>query len=211
MVTEMAINTYEEMNELEIDTLKEIGSIGTGNAATALSGILNTKIEMSLPEVELLGFNEAMYAMGDPEDLVAAVLVELSGDIEGVMLFILTQEFADEVLKRMLGREGVDFFSLDEIDISALTETGNIMISSYINALASLTNVNVTLSVPQMSVNMLGGILSIPMATMGYYSDKLMMINAGFRLEGKELKSDMILLPDVESLNMLMKKLGVDS
>ena len=128
------------------------------------------------------------------------------------MLFILTQEFADEVLKRMLGREGVDFFSLDEIDISALTETGNIMISSYINALASLTNVNVTLSVPRnLSVNMLGGILSIPMATMGYYSDKLMMINAGFRLEGKELKSDMILLPDVESLNMLMKKLGVDS
>ena len=72
MVTEMAINTYEEMNELEIDTLKEIGSIGNGNAATALSGILNTKVEMSLPEVELLGFNEAMYAMGDPEDLVAA-------------------------------------------------------------------------------------------------------------------------------------------
>ncbi len=207
----MAINTYEEMNELEIDTLKELGSIGNGNAATALSGILNTKIEMSLPEVELLDFNDALYSMGNPEDVVAAVLVQMSGDIEGVMLFILTQEFADEVLKRMLGKAEADFLALDEIDISALTETGNIMISSYINALASLTNVNVTLSVPQMSVNMLGGILSLPMATMGYYSDQLMMINAGFKLEGKELKSDMLLLPDVESLNVLMKKLGVDS
>lgn len=206
----MAINKYEEMNEMERDVIREIGSIGNGNAATALSSMLEAKVKMTLPEVNILEFNAAMNHLGDPEDVVAAILVEMSGEIQGIMLFILTQDFADEILKRMLGKDIVDFLALDEIDTSVLTEIGNIMISSYINALSSLTNVNVVLSVPQLVVNMLGGILSLPMATMGINSDRIMMITGEFKIDGRELNSDMLLLPDVDSLNVLMKKLGVE-
>ena len=53
----MAIKTYEEMNELGLDILKEIGTIGGGNAATALSSMLNAKVNMSMPAVKVLGFN----------------------------------------------------------------------------------------------------------------------------------------------------------
>lgn len=126
------------------------------------------------------------------------------------MLFILTKEFSDEVLKKMMGKTDVDFLALDEIDTSVLTEIGNIVISSYITALSSLTNVQVELSVPQLAVNMLGGILSLPMAMMGQHSDRIMMINGKFKIDGRELESDMLLLPDVHSLNVLMEKLGVD-
>ncbi len=206
----MAINKYEEMNEMERDVIREIGSIGNGNAATALSSMLEAKVKMTLPEVNILEFNAAMNHLGDPEDVVAAILVEMSGEIQGIMLFILTQDFADEILKRMLGKDTVDFLALDEIDTSVLTEIGNIMISSYINALSSLTNVNVVLSVPQLAVNMLGGILSLPMATMGINSDRIMMITGEFKIDGRELNSDILLLPDVDSLNVLMKKLGVE-
>ena len=100
----MGIKTYEEMNELEIDILKEIGSIGGGNAATALSSMLNAKVNMSLPKVEILDFNEALVNVGDPEEVVAAILVEMSGELSGIMLFILTKEFSDEILFRMLGK-----------------------------------------------------------------------------------------------------------
>lgn len=206
----MAINRYEEINETEIDIIKEIGSIGNGNAATALSSLLDTKVTMSLPEVSIMEFNAALHHLGNPESVVAAVLVEMSGEIEGIMLFILTKEFADEVLKRMLGKAEADFLNLNGIDTSVLQEVGNIMISSYINALSSLTNVHVSLSVPQLAVNMLGGILSLPMAAMGFESDRMMMITGEFKVDGKELNSDMLLLPNVESLNVLMKKLGVD-
>ncbi len=206
----MAISKYEEMNEMERDVIREIGSIGNGNAATALSSMLEAGVKMTLPEVNILEFNAAMNHLGDPEDVVAAILVEMSGEIQGIMLFILTQDFADEILKRMLGKDTVDFLALDEIDTSVLTEIGNIMISSYINALSSLTNVNVVLSVPQLAVNMLGGILSLPMATMGINSDRIMMITGEFKIDGRELNSDMLLLPDVDSLNVLMKKLGVE-
>ncbi len=206
----MAIKTYEEMNELEIDILKEIGSIGGGNAATALSSILGAKVNMALPGVEILGFNEALDHLGDPEELVAAIFVEMSGELSGIMLFVLTKEFSDEIMFRMLGKTNTDFLALEEIDSSALIEIGNIVISSYITAMSSLTGVDVELSVPQLAVNMLGGIMSVPIAMMGQHSDRIMMITGEFKIDGKALNSNMLLLPDVESLNVLMKKLGVE-
>ena len=206
----MAISKYEEMGALEFDILKEIGSIGGGNAATALSSMLNAKVNMSMPAVKVLGFNPALNLLGDPEELVAAIFVEMSGELEGVMLFILTKEFADEIVQRMLGKGSVDMLELDEIDASVLTEIGNIVISSYITAMSSLANVEVELSVPQFTANMLGGILSVPIAVMGQHSDRIMMITGEFRIDGKALNSNMLLLPDVKSLNVLMKKLGVE-
>lgn len=205
----MAINKYEEMNEMELDILKEIGSIGGGNAATALSSMLNAKVNMALPQVEILGFNEAIDRLGDPEEVVAAVLVEMSGEIQGIMLFLVPQNFSDEVVFRMLGKTSAPLLELEEIDTSVLTEIGNIVISSYITALSSLTGVNVELSVPQLTVNMLGGIMSLPIAMMGQHSDKIMMVTGDFKIDEKALNSSMLLLPDVASLNILMKKLGV--
>ncbi len=205
----MAINKYEEMNEMELDILKEIGSIGGGNAATALSSMLNAKVNMALPQVEILGFNEAIDRLGDPEEVVAAVLVEMSGEIQGIMLFLVPQNFSDEVVFRMLGKANAPLLELEEIDTSVLTEIGNIVISSYITALSSLTGVNVELSVPQLTVNMMGGIMSLPIAMMGQHSDKIMMVTGDFKINDKALNSSMLLLPDVESLNILMKKLGV--
>lgn len=206
----MAINKYEEMNEIGLDMLKEIGSIGGGNAATALSSMLNAKVNMALPRVEILEFNEALGRLGDPESLIAAVLVEMSGEVHGIMLFTVPQEFSDEVLFRMLGKTSVPLLEMEEIDSSVLTEIGNIVISSYVTALSSLTNVEVELSVPQFTVNMLGGVMSLPMAMMGQYSDRIMMVTGEFKIDGKALDSGLLLLPNVESLNILMKKLGVD-
>lgn len=205
----MAIQKYEEMGALAIDMLREIGSIGGGNAATALSSMLNAKVNMALPEVKILGFNAAIHHLGHPEEMVAAIFVEMSGELNGVMLFVLTQDFSDAILQKMLGKHSVDFFALEEIDTSVLTEIGNIVISSYITAMASLCNVEVDLSVPQFTVNMQGGIMSVPIAMMGQHSDRIMMITGKFKIDGKALDSNMLLLPDVESLNVLMKKLGV--
>ena len=206
----MAIKAYEEMNELGLDILKEIGTIGGGNAATALSSMLNSQVTMAVPSVKILDYNAALGSLGDPEELVAAIFVEMSGELSGIMLLILTKEFSDEVLFRMLGKVDSDFLELEEIDSSVLMETGNIVISSYITAMASLTNVNVELSVPQLAINMVGGIMSAPMSLMGQHSDRIMMITGQFTIDGKALDSEMLLLPDVESLNVLMKKLGVE-
>ena len=205
----MAISRYEEMNDMKLDIFKEMGSIGGGNAATALSSMLNARVSMALPRAEILEFNDALARLGDPEIVIAGVLVELTGEIQGIMLFIIPEEFSDEVLFRMLGKTTA-LLELDEIESSVLTEIGNIVISSYVTALSSLAGVEVELSVPQLAVNMLGGIMSLPMAMMGQQSDRIMMVTGEFNIDDKALNSGMLLLPDVESLNILMKKLGVD-
>ena len=206
----MAISRYEEMNDMKLDIFKEMGSIGGGNAATALSSMLNARVSMALPRAEILEFNDALARLGDPEIVIAGVLVELTGEIQGIMLFIIPEEFSDEVLFRMLGKTRTALLELDEIESSVLTEIGNIVISSYVTALSALAGVEVELSVPQLAVNMLGGIMSLPMAMMGQQSDRIMMVTGEFNIDDKALNSGMLLLPNVESLNILMKKLGVD-
>lgn len=205
----MKIKKYDEMNLLEMDVIQEIGSIGTGNAATALSSVLNQEVKMTIPAVHVLGYNEALHQLGEPEEIVAAVLKKMSGEINGIMLFILKMDFINVVLERLLGRVIEDFSELTVIELSAMEEIGNIVISSYITALSGLTGVEIQLSVPDIAVNMLGGILSVPMVEFGYETDKLLIINGKFIIGGKVLNSDILMLPDIPSLNGLMEKLGV--
>jgi chemotaxis protein CheC len=205
----MKITRYDEMNGLGLDLIREIGSIGTGNSATALSSMLNKTVRMTLPNVQILGYNEAIKSLGDPEEIVAAVLVKMTGEINGLMLFILKMDFINEVLSSVMQQEIEDYYQLNVLETSALEEIGNIIISSYVNAMSTLSEVTINLSVPDIAVNMLGGILSVPMVEFGYQTDKMMMISGQFIIGGKVLHSDLLMMPDIMSLNFLMEKLGI--
>lgn len=205
----MKIAHYEDMNLQELDVMREIGSIGTSHAATALSKLLQKEIRISIPQVNILGYEEAVNRIGNAEEIVAATLVKMSGDISGVMLFLFNIDFANTVLGKLLGEEFSDFESMSEMEYSALTEIGNIIICSYINAFSQLVHVNIELSVPSSTVNMLGGILTVPIVEYGYESDRLMYCNADFVMNGKKLSDWLLMLPDIESLNYIMQKLGV--
>ena len=206
----MAIYRYEELGENQMDVFREIGSIGNGNAITALSGILSEKISMELPEVNILEFNMAQNKIGDAEEIVGAVLVEMSGELSGLMMLILKRDFIKTMIKKVLSYEKENLLDMEEMEESLLIEVGISCFSSYISALSSLTNIQIHLSVPQFAVNMLGGILSMPMAMMGIESDQIMMITGAFSIGGEEMDSNILLLPDIRSLNVLMKKLGVE-
>lgn len=207
----MTIKSYDDMDTFKMDVLKEIGSIGTGNAATALSQMLNLKIHMSLPEVKIMDYNKAIRDLGGAETVVMGVLVQLSGEINGMILYLQDLQFIQSVLKNVVQEEITDYADLKEMESSALLEIGNIIISSYTNAISALTGISIHLSVPVTSINMLGGILSVPMVEYGYQTDKLMTIGGTFTCDGEEVHSNLILLPDIPSLDFLMKKLGVES
>lgn len=203
----MRIARYEDMDETAKDMMREIGSIGTGNAATALSSLLKAEVKMSVPDVEILGFNEAVNSLGHPEDLVSGVLVEMTGDVSGAMLFLMKMDFINEVLGCVLQESISGYEQMGEMEISAATEVGNIIISSYILSLSKLADMEISLSVPGFSVNMLGGIMMVPMAEFGYVSDKLMMITGRCIIGGKHVESNLLMLPDIQSLNYLMDRL----
>ena len=205
----MEIKNYNELSSLEIDTLREIGSIGTGNAASALSTMLNREVRITLPEVRIMGYNEAIEWIGGPEAITAGVLVHISGQITGVMLATQSLEFINLVLESMLSQGIEDYSQLGELERSALVEIGNIMISTFINALSGLADISVELTVPSLTVDMQGAILAVPMAEYGGQTDYLMTIGGNFICEGREVPCRLLLSPDIRSLNFLLRKLGV--
>jgi len=205
----MDIKNYDELTFLEIDTLREIGSIGTGNAATALSEMLNKTVRITLPEVRIMGYNEAIEWIGGPEAITAGVLVKISGQMNGLMLSVQSLEFVNLVLNSMLDEDIHDYDELKELEKSALIEIGNIMISTFINALTGLADISLELTVPCLTVDMQGAILAVPMAEYGGQTDYLMTIGGNFICDDKEVPCRLLLSPDIRSLNFLLRKLGV--
>ena len=205
----MTIKNYEQMSSLEIDTLREIGSIGTGNAATALSQMLGKEVRITLPEVRIMGYNEAIEWIGGPEAVTAGVLVKMSGDMGGIMLSVQKLELVNIILETMLGKGIQSYEELAELEQSALIEIGNIMISAFVTALSGLAGINVNLTVPAFAVDMQGAILTVPMAEYGGMSDYLMTIGGNFVCNGQEIPSHLLLSPDLRSLDFLLRKLGV--
>ena len=203
------LKSYEDMNLQELDVMKEISSIGTSHAATSLSKLLQKEVRSSIPEVSVLSYEETVDRMGNIEELVAATLVQMSNEVNGLMLFVFKLDMANVVLEKLIGRKYESFEEMDELDYSALEEVGNIIICSYVNAFAQLVDVGIDLSVPSSTVNMLGGVLTVPIAEYGYETDKLMYINAEFIMDGTKLSDGLLMLPDIESLNNILVKLGV--
>ena len=201
------IKTFDELSSLEIDTLREIGSIGTGNAA--LSPLLKREVRITLPEVRIMGYNEAIEWIGGPEAVTAGVLVRMSGQMNGIMLSVQQLEFVNLVLESMVGTRISGYEELDDMGRSALVEVGNITISTFINALSGLSDISLELTVPAFAVDMQGAILAVPMAEYGGTSDYLMTIGGNFVCDNKQVPCRLLLSPDIRSLNFLLKKLGV--
>ena len=207
----MTIKSYDELNFLELDALKEIGSIGTGNAATSLSSLIGRTVRIQQPEVRIMGYNEAIEWIGGPEPITAGVLVGMSGQLSGIMLSVQQLDFVNLVLESMMDQHIEDYVELDEIGRSALTEVGNIMISTFINALSGLTDLEIELTVPAFTVDMQGAIMTVPMAEYGGQSNYIMTIGGNFICNGKEIPCRLLLSPDIRSLNFLLRRLGVNS
>lgn len=202
-------HNYDELSPIAIDCLKEIGNIGSGSAASALSEMLGKNVEMRVPDVKVLDYQRVIDEMGGPEKIITGILVNLDGDISGIIMFLLEDSFAKVVLNTFLGKEDVRVAELDETDISVIKEMGNIMAGSYLQALSKLTELTIDMSVPSMTVDMMGAIMSVPIITFAEIGDKVLYINDGFVIDGVDIKSNIILIPDMRSLDTLMKKLGV--
>ena len=206
----MALNNFTDLNAMHMDVLREIGNIGSGNSATSLSQILSSEIDIGVPVVRDLEYNEVIDLLGGPEQVVIGLLVRLSGDIKGMMMYLLKENFANKVTTTFYGKKTENVLTLDEMDRSAICEMGNIMASAYVNAIAQLTGLFIDLSVPAFCADMVGAIMSVPAVEFAEVSDKVIYIDDKFQVSDDEIRSNMILIPEMESLELLFSKLGVE-
>lgn len=200
--------SIEELNSLQIDVLREIGNIGAGNAATALSKMISKRIDMDVPKVNITEFKNVAELVGGPEVEVVGIYFKVTGDITGSIMFLLEKKSAKLLTNLLMGKldEGLD---LDEMDVSALQEVGNILAGSYLSSLSTLTNLQLIVSVPSLAMDMAGAILSVPIILFGQVGDKVMLIETDFNEGTNHVKGNFFLIPDEESFEVLLKSLGV--
>ena len=194
------------LNSRMIDILTEISNIGSGNAVTALANMLSKKVSMTVPRVRIMEFKDVAEILGGEEELVVGIYLELKDDVAGNIMFILDKSSALNLTNMLLNRKDHE---LDEIAISALSEVGNIISSSYVNSLSMLTGLKITVSVPSLAVDMAGAILSVPAIQFGLIADQVLFIETVFE-EGENLvRGNLFLIPEMDSFEKILSKLGV--
>lgn len=204
---------YGEFSDVQIDVLKELGNIGSGNAATALATMMGKTIDMKVPAVRMYQYSELADLLGGPENLIVGILIDVVGDLEGTIMFLLEKSFTHEVINTLLGSAVEDFSQLSEMDLSVIQEIGNILSASYINSIASLTALNINISVPAIAVDMAGAILSVPAVKYGGIGDSVLVIEGAFLdvdNDNSAVSTKLILILEEASLNLLMERLGVN-
>lgn len=204
----MSKMSLEQVSENYLDVLKEIGNIGAGNAMTALSQMLQCKVDMKVPQVKLLPFSEVGTLMGGEEQIMVGVFLGVEGDITGSMMFLIEKESAKHLINKVMmgmGSEGEEF---SEMELSAMKEVGNIITGAYLNSLSTLTNLVVYPSPPDLTVDMAGAILSVPAIQFGTLGDNLLLIQSQF-YDDVEIDGYFILIPDLESYSKILTSLGI--
>jgi len=200
----------ENLSQMHLDVLREIGNIGSGNAATSLAEMLNAPVAMSVPTVKILDIGELADRLGGPETQVVGILFSLSSDFEGLMMFITQKQFAHLVLNVLMNKDFSSFEELSELDLSAIKEVGNIMVGAYMRAISTMTNMSIGLSPPSIAIDMVGALLNVPAVEMEKYGDKALFIQDAFINEANQVTSYLLLIPEVGYLKKLFQILGIE-
>lgn len=205
----MADNKHD-IGGMNIDVLTEIGNIGAGNAVTALSQMISAKVDMYVPAVKMLSFQQLSELLGGEETLVAGIMLSLEDDIEGSMLFMMEADEAHHLVAKMMGYDTWEKGELfTDIEQSALTELGNIITGAYLSAISKLTNLTITPSIPYLAVDMAGAILSVPAIEFGKLGDEALLIESRFRDMDVDISGYFIMIPTLASYDSILSALGI--
>ncbi len=205
------MGTYDKFSAMQIDVLKEIGNIGSGNACTALAMLLNTFVDMTVPSIRFLDFESVKEFLGGGASEVLGIRIGVKEDLTGMMFHIVKKQFAERIINTFYPKELETLNDLNDMDLSVLSEMGNITSGAYANALASLSNMKVDIMTPEYHVNTIEEILQIPLMEYAEVGDKILVVDEQFIMGDEKLTSHMLLILDGPSLHKLFERLGITS
>ncbi len=194
-----------DLKELQLDAMREVANIGAGHAATALSQLTNRTIMIAVPEVNVRPVEEVTELLGPPDEVVAAVLMHMMGDLTGRTLVLIPEpsarQLCDILFRRAPGTTG-PFTAMEE---SGLKEAGNILASAYLNALSDFMGMMLIPSVPSLVVDLAGAVLTSAYLNFGHDRDFVFCVETSFMVEGTDqpLHGHFLMLPDMPSLRAI--------
>lgn len=190
------------------DALKEIVSIGAGNAATALSQLLRQKVNIEVPKVNLSSIDQAQEIFGPPETLVATVYLQLLGDASGVILLSFKIEDALRLSDMLIGKEPGSSKVLGEMGESALKESTTILTGAYLAALSKMLKMRFLISSPAMAQDMAGAIVDNILIETSKEADYTLVIDTELEIINEKVKAFFFFIPDKQSLEKILRAIG---
>lgn len=200
--------SMEQVTSNYLDVLRELGNIGAGNAMTALSQMISSKVDMKVPQVKLLEFKDVGTLMGGEEQIMVGVMLAVEGDITGSMMFLVERKCAKHLVNKMMMGMATDDENFNEMELSALKEIGNIITGAYLNSLSTMTNLTIYPTPPEITVDMAAALLSVPAIEFGIYGDNILLIQSQF-FDEVSIDGYFILVPDLESYSKILTSLGL--
>jgi chemotaxis protein CheC len=189
--------------DMQLDALRELANIGSGNAGTALSSMLGKVVDISVPTAAALPLAEAVAIAGAPEDLCHGVVVPVVGDFEAIVLLL----FPDPDARALCGIYGLEPSTPD--GRSMLGEVGNILGTNYINVLAQMVGMVMEPTPPQVVEDMLGAILSSVLLGRGEDVEEALILDSNLMVEDEQCSLSFLLLPDHGGIRQLLERLGL--
>ncbi|GAF63692.1 chemotaxis protein CheC [Alkalihalobacillus trypoxylicola] len=201
------------LNSYHFDILKEVGNIGAGNAATALSRLLLTKIDMNVPSVKLVPFSEISDIVGGAEVEMVAIFLRVEGEASGSMMFLTSIEDAENLVSKLIQQPfNLHRESKEELGISALHELGNILAGSYLSAFSDFTQLSLVPTVPAVTIDMAGAIVNYAVLNISQYSDYVILVETEIidvEAKQKPLSGQFFFIPDPKAFETIFTALGV--
>jgi chemotaxis protein CheC len=191
------------LTDLQLDALREMSNIGSGNAATALASMLGQSVDLHVPTALALELADAVDAVGNAEDTVSAVIIGVFGDLDATVLLLFEPESAN-TLCALLGVEGDP-----EMELSALGEIGNILGSSYVQAMGTMTNLHMEPHPPIAMSDMLGAIVASVLAVTAADTDLALLLDSRMTVDGTACKFGFLYVPSGAGVALLLDRLGL--
>ena len=207
----MSIKSFGDINDMHIDVLREIANIGSGNAASSLSKMLNHPVDISIPSIGIRGFNDAYEALGGADAVMVGTLLMIKGDIDGMMMFLMPVDVACDLVNLLMYTDIKSHEEIDEMGFSAINEISNIMSGTFVGAISGMTGLHIDISPPEATLDMLGSLMSVPSIYFAKVSDTLLLTQNELVIAGKKTRASVLLLPDMPSLEKLMTSLGIET
>jgi chemotaxis protein CheC len=197
------MQNVRELKALQLDALREVANIGAGHAATALSQMTNQRIMISVPLINVAPLEEVPELLGHPQDVVAAVLMHMLGDLTGRTLLLFPEAVGRRLCDILLRRPAGATVSYDALEQSCLKEAGNILSGAYMNALSDFMGMLLLPSVPSLVVDLFGAVLTTACLNFGHDRDFMICVETAFHLDAEGLRGHFLLLPDLASLQAI--------
>lgn len=195
-----------EIDKFDLDMLREVANVGAGNAASALSVMSGQSIDIRVPTCELLGYQQMADRLGGADSVMLAMLVKISGDVDGFVLFMQRLAQARETMRVLAGYE-LPEGDLNIANYEPMREVANILVGTYISSIAEMAGISIIPSVPEITIDMAMAIMNVPVLLYGEVGDEVLMMQAEFLGFAQNLTGAFYLVPTPESLDILKRAL----